>query len=586
MRLFGPTLERDGVLFRIWAPSVRQVSLVLEGRDAQEMAPAADGFFELHVPGAGAGQLYMFETLGRRVPDPASRRQSEDAAGWSVVCPDLAPGRRKRARSWAEAVICEVHVGTATPEGTLRGLRERLPYFAEAGYTALELMPIAEFSGARNWGYDGVQPFAVEHAYGTREDLLALVDAAHEFGLSVMLDVVYNHFGPDGSFLDLYAKPFFNGEHTTPWGAAINFAHPLVRAFFLENVEMWLGEFGVDGLRFDAVHAFNGDGVDQFLSDVAMTAREVDSGSFLVLENDKNEASWLAHGREQAPFFTAQWNDDFHHVFHVLATGECEGYYCDYAEGVIGRAAKVLAEGFAYQGQPSPYRGGASRGQSSAALHPTSFVSFLQNHDQIGNRPLGDRLTARTDPQRLALLNFVLLLSPQIPLLFMGEEIATQTPFPFFCDFQGALADAVREGRKREFAEFVSLSGGYTLPDPLDASTFEMAKLPWDAIESGEANTALTRFRHLTRFRAAHVVPLLETAYRGAELRIADSLIACSWSFEAGSYSLLLNPGDRVCETKLPEGSLRLTVGPVEQNDAAWRFGAWSGAFVAANVFA
>ncbi|MBS7540665.1 malto-oligosyltrehalose trehalohydrolase, partial [Ancylobacter lacus] len=474
---FGPLLRADGTLFRLWAPGVAGVDLLVEGAEPVPMRRGAEGIFECHVPGAGPGTAYMFRVGGHDVPDPASRAQREDVEGWSLVTAPLAPTPELAIRPWSEAIIAEVHVGTATPEGTFRALIDRLDHYRDAGFTVIELLPVADFPGRWNWGYDGVLLYAPDRAYGTPEDLRALVDAAHERGLGVMLDVVYNHFGPSGNYLPLYAPAFFRQDVDTPWGPAVDLENPLVRAFFVESAQQWLARYGFDGLRFDAVHAFATRGTGTFLRELAEGCRRVRRDAWLVLENHDNVARWL---ERDGALYTAQWNDDWHHVLHHLATGEAAGYYAPYAVDPLADLGRALAQGFVFQGEPYPDAGGHPRGTPSAHLPPDAFVAFVQNHDHIGNRPLGDRLVSSSTPEATALLRFVLMLSPQIPLFFMGEEAELATPFPFFCDFSGDLAEAVRNGRRNEFKDFFAHHEGTVddLPDPIADSDVHPAGFP------------------------------------------------------------------------------------------------------------
>ena len=573
MTRFGPLLLPEGVRFRLWAPDAKHVALVLPEREALPMEATAEGFFELDVSGARPGQRYRFRLGKQEFPDPASRLQDGDVMGWSVVRPVLPPLRQPvPPRPWHEVVLAELHVGTATPEGSFEGLAKRLDHFAEAGFTAIELMPVAEFPGRRNWGYDGVLPFAPDEAYGSPAALRVLVDGAHERGLGAILDVVYNHFGPEGNLLSLYAKRFFTDAHRTPWGDAIDLQEPLVRRFFVENAVMWLTDYDFDGLRFDAVHAFAQPGGDKLLAELAEACREAKPDAWLVLENDHNAARWLERDRAGRPrLFTAQWNDDAHHALHVVATGETSGYYGDYAEDPPATLGRALAEGFVYQGEASAHREGTARGEPSAHLPPTAFVNFAQNHDQIGNRPLGDRLAGQLDPARLALLRFLLLLGPAVPMFFQGEEAGLETPFPFFCDFSGELGEAVRQGRAREFTDFFAQAGA--LPDPLDPTTLEAAKLPWERITP----EATAGFRALAAHRARLVWPLLGTPYLGAETRREGATFAWRWRFAAGTLCLLANaevvPVDM--EEQPPEEAV--IVGEAIFDGQATRLGPWSG---------
>jgi maltooligosyltrehalose trehalohydrolase len=369
-------------------------------------------------------------------------------------------------------VIYEMHVGAL---GGYASIAKRLPRLAELGITAIELMPLNDFPGHRNWGYDGVLPFAPDSSYGRPEDLKALIDAAHGHGLAVLLDVVYNHFGPEGNYLPRYAPSFFRSDIKTPWGDAIDFERMEVREFFCQNALYWLHEYRFDGLRIDAAHAIGNDEWLRELGERVRRATEPERHVHLVLENEHNTASLL-----NGPF-DAQWNDDAHNTLHVLLTGEQEGYYRAYADKPIEKLARVLAEGFAYQGEPSPIHDGAPRGEPSAHLPPTSFVMFLQNHDQVGNRAFGERLRTLCAPQALLAATALVLLAPQIPLIFMEEESGSTQPFFYFTDYAGELADAVREGRRQEFAKFAAFidpERRARIPDPNAAQTFALSSPP------------------------------------------------------------------------------------------------------------
>lgn len=492
---FGATLLGDGrTRFRLWAPQQEEVAVVIEDGAVQPMNGRSGGWFELdtHCP---AGGRYRYRLgSGLDVPDPAARAQASDVHGASLVVDPSAYRWRHpewSGRPWTETVLYELHAGLY---GGFAGLADELPRLAALGITAVELMPVSDFAGQRNWGYDGVLPFAPDRAYGTPGELKALIDRAHELRLMMFLDVVYNHFGPEGNYLGLYAPQFFRNDVPTPWGSAIDFRQPAVRRFFIENALYWLMEYRFDGLRFDAVHAI----VDQeFLDEMAAEIRgAVEPGRHvhLVLEHDGNDASHLRKG------YDAQWNDDAHHVLHVMLTGEGDGYYGDYADQSAQKLARCLSEGFVYQGEPSAYRKGERRGTPCADLPPTAFVLFLQNHDQIGNRPFGDRLTTLADADALRAAVGLQLLAPSIPLLFMGEERFARTPFQFFTDYHGDLADAVREGRKREFAAFARF-GGQDIPDPNAPETFERCRLDGTGDDSF--------YRSMLRLRHELVIPRL-----------------------------------------------------------------------------
>ena len=495
---FGAELRADGtVRFRLWAPAAEAVRLELPGRqESFTMRSLERGWHEVVTP-ATAGDAYQFVLPdGVQVADPASRCQARDAVGPSLVIDPSAyhwQHQDWRGRPWREAVIYELHIGSFTLSGTFAGAIERLPYLSQLGVTAIELMPLADFPGRRNWGYDGVLPFAPDRSYGTPDELKALVDAAHGHGLMVFLDVVYNHFGPAGNRLGRYAPEFFTADFRTPWGEAIDFRRPEVRAFYIANALYWLEEFRFDGLRLDAVHAIVDPSETHFLVELARTVRTaIGRDVHLVLENDHNRASFLRHAPELGGrLFDAQWNDDLHHAMHVLLTGERHGYYADFADAPVERLRRALAEGFVYQGEPAAYSGGKPRGEPSGDLPPLAFVDFLQNHDQIGNRALGERLSRVAAPEAIQACQAILLLSPQVPLLFMGEEWAASTRFLYFADFQGDLAQAVRDGRRREFAAFFDQVE--EIPDPLDETTFIRSRLDWQELDHPEHAACLAR---------------------------------------------------------------------------------------------
>ncbi|HEY7615871.1 MAG TPA: malto-oligosyltrehalose trehalohydrolase, partial [Terriglobales bacterium] len=517
---FGAECRADGsVRFRLWAPGASAVDLVLVDADAgaQAMTRLHAGWFQLVTNSAKPGSRYFFQVNGDTlVPDPASRFQPQDVHGPSeVVDPESFAWTETNwnGRTWEEAIIYELHVGTFTPSGKFTGLIEHLDYLVDLGITAIEVMPVAGFPGKRNWGYDGVFPYAPDSSYGTPQDLKTLVEAAHAKGLMIFLDVVYNHFGPEGNYLRVYAPQFFTGRHKTPWGDGINFDGPesrVVRDFFIHNALYWLVEYNFDGLRFDAVHAIQDDSSPDILEEVAATVHQaIDAGRHihLVLENDRNEARYLrSHGID------AQWNDDIHHALHVLATGEADGYYRDYSDYPAQHLGRCLTQGFAYQGEPSAYHGGVSRGEKSDDLPPTAFVSFVQNHDQVGNRAFGERITALAEPAPARAAISIFLLAPQPPLLFMGEEFAAGTPFLFFCDFGKELAQAVTEGRRNEFARFQQFQDPAVrakLPDPGDVITFERSALDWQSATEPCHRDWLNLYRNLLRLRRDKIVPLL-----------------------------------------------------------------------------
>jgi len=541
---FGADLRPNGcVRFRLWAPESGGVTLVLgPDRRAVPLDRLDDGWYGRTVPDVPAGTTYRYRLAdGTEVPDPASRAQQGGPFGPSVVWD---PGsyewqaRDWHGRPWHEAVIYELHCGAIGRPGGFAAVERQLDRIARLGITAVELMPVADFAGSRGWGYDGVLPFAPASLYGTPDDLKRLVDAAHQRGLMMLLDVVYNHFGPAGNFLPLYAGSFFDAERTTLWGPAIDFRRAEVRAYFRHNALYWLEEFRFDGLRFDAVHAIEDRSRPDILTEIAGAVRIAfpDRHIHLVLENDRNEARRLIGTPGPAACYDAQWNDDFHHAAHVALTGEDDGYYADYADAPVPRLGRALAEGFVYQGDWSERRK-ATRGEPCAHLPPTAFVNFLQNHDQIGNRALGDRLTTLAEPAAVEAMTAVLLLAPQIPLLFMGEEWGSRQPFPFFCDFEGELADAVRRGRREEFAQFAGFAdGGETLPDALDPATFDSAVLQPDEADPAAARR-LELVRRLLELRRQAVVPLLAARRIGPGIdRSRDGMLDVAWMLAGGGW--------------------------------------------------
>ena len=540
-------LEPGRTRFRLWAPSARDVTLVLArqgGAERVRMAATRDGWWEL-IAAAPVRTRYRYQIDGgREVPDPASRFNPDDVHGPSEVVDPAAfdwDDVAWRGRPWAEVVLYELHVGTFSPAGAYAGVEERLDYLLELGVSAIELMPIADFPGTRNWGYDGVLPFAPDAAYGRPEDLKRLVAAAHARGLMVLLDVVYNHFGPEGNYLHAYAESFFSKLHQTPWGAAINFEAPdsrTVRDFYIQNALYWLEEYHFDGLRLDAVHAIIDESRPDILTEIAAAVRRGPGSSrhvHLVLENDRNQARYLERAPDGTPhLYDAQWNDDVHHAFHVLLTGESDGYYADYAQDPTRFLGRCLAEGYAYQGEISPYRGHKARGEPSVHLPPSAFVSFLQTHDQVGNRACGERLAVLVNEAALRAATLAWLLAPAPPLLFMGEEFGAVTPFLYFCDFAGELAAAVREGRRREFARFARFAdpaAQAVIPDPNDPATLGRSKLDWNCIERSPHARWLAFYRRLLALRREHVVPLLAGmgGNAGHFKVLSAGALACEW---------------------------------------------------------
>lgn len=536
---FGPELTPDGARFRLWAPAAKRVDLLLDTPHA--LTRDAAGWYVAEIAGARAGTRYKFRIDDEiDVPDPASAFQPDDVFGPSEVIDHTAFKWRAtewRGRPWHEAVILEAHVGTFTREGTYRAMIDKLDHLVATGITALELMPLADFAGKRNWGYDGVLWYAPDGAYGRPEDLKTLIDEAHLRGLMVMLDVVYNHFGPEGNYLGRYAPNFFSDAHT-PWGSAIDYRVPEVRAFAIESVVSWLRDYRFDGLRFDAVNTIVEAGEVSVLHDfskaagrlAAETGRQIN----LVLENGDNIAS-LLDDAEDPPRgkFRGQWNDDYHHAWHVILTGEAQGYYADYQSSPKQDLVRALSSGYIYQGEVSGFWGGKARGEPSGMLSPTCFINFLQNHDQIGNRPLGERLDSIAKPQAIEAALAVTLLAPTTPMLFMGEEWGATTPFPFFCDFTGDLANAVRAGRRNEFA-WAYAKYGDDVPDPLAEKTVQSAVLDWAALERTPGRDRLALVRELLAVRHREILPRLAKV-RFGEAHVTANLLTAHWQMGDGS---------------------------------------------------
>ncbi len=567
----------------LWAPSVAQAALVRSNRAEMPLERAARGWLSGSPDQLAPGERYGLRIGGRTVPDPASRSQPDGPGALSEVVDSGSFAWSDAAwtgRPWHETVLYELHLGTFTAEGTFVAAIAHLEHLARLGVTVVELMPVGEFPGARNWGYDGVLPFAPFHGYGRPDDLKRLVDAAHAVGIAIVLDVVYNHFGPAQNAMADYLPEFFTDRYKTPWGGAIDFAQPAVRAYFIENALYWIEEFHLDGLRLDAVQAVFDEGDRHILEEIAERVRASTPGRHihLTLENDNNDARWLerdAQGR--ALHFEAQWNDDFHHVMRVLLAGRVDGYYRDYAKQPLDRLGKCLARGFSYQGdEESVHRPGLMRGTTSDHLPPVAFINFLQNHDQVGNTPFGKRLCSLAPPAALRLGAAVMLLGPAVPMLFMGEEWAAAQPFDYFCDYAEPVADMVRTGRRAEFAhlpEFSDPAQLGRLADPNAASTRDACVLDWSALSRPPHAEWLAFHRTLLAVRRRCVVPLLPMICGGAggHETFGATALAVHWRLGDGrTLTMAANFGDDPTPWPDPGGETLFNLGDSAGGLAPW----------------
>jgi len=559
---FGAEVRDGGTRFRLWAPGASRVEVELRGAavpSRHALARGERGWFEATIGGVRAGARYLFRIDDRiSVPDPASRFNPDGVHAPSMVVDPCVYDWRDdgwRGRRWEEAVVYELHVGTFTRDGTFASAIEKLDYLVDLGVTAVELMPVAAFAGTRNWGYDGVLPYAPPVCYGSPDDLKHLIDAAHGRGLMVLIDVVYNHFGPEGNYLLEYAPSFFNPRRPTPWGPAINFdgdGNRDVRDFFIHNALYWIEEFRADGLRLDAVHAIVDSSDPDIVCEIATAMRRTagaDRHVHVALENDRNEARYLERGAAGGSrCASAQWNDDVHHALHVIATGERDGYYAEFADRPVDHLARALAEGFAWQGERSPWRGDAPRGEPSAHLPSSAFIDFTQTHDQAGNRAFGERIAALADPPALRAAIACVLLAPAVPMLFMGEEFAASTPFLFFCDFGPELAAAVTNGRRAEFARFDRFRAARareSIPDPNARATFDASRLDWNEIDAEPGRGMLALYRRLLTIRRQQIVPRLQPTTRGGTHSVRDGRVMhVRWALaDASTLHLAANLG-------------------------------------------
>lgn len=563
----GATCLADGgCRFRVWAPHHPHLELRLLARAERAerrvpLAPRHQGYHEVVVPDAGPGDRYLFVAGDTERPDPAARSQPDGVHGPSEVVGTKYPWTDV---AWGglplEAYLFyELHVGAFAADGTFDGAIDRLDRLVDLGITAVEVMPVAQFPGTRNWGYDGVYPFAVQHSYGGPLAFKRFVDACHRRGLAVVLDVVYNHLGPEGNYLGWYG-PYFTDVYRTPWGQAINFdqaGSDEVRSYFIQSALQWVDEFHVDALRLDAVHAIHDQSAIPFLEELGATvharASHLGRRVHLIAESDLNDARLITPRERGGLGMDAQWADDLHHALHHRLTRERAGYYQDYPE--VAHLAAALRDGYAYTGQHSAFRG-RRHGRSTGLLPPERFVVCSQNHDQVGNRMRGERLSALVDFERLKLAAATVLLAPGLPLLFMGEEYGETAPFPYFVDHgDPALLEAVRKGRAAEFAHFRGDEGGP--PDPADPATFEAARLRFGLAEQGHHGKLWRLYRRLIALRRG--APELACPQRGGHaVRSLERPPVVQSHRHAGDHEalLLLHYGERAAtpELTVPEG--------------------------------
>lgn len=543
-----------GAHFRVYAPAAHQVALVLEDQEVLPMAPAGAGWFECASAQARAGSRYRFRIDDRYdVPDPAARAQASDVHGPSVVVDPYAYDWRDddwRGRSWAETVIYELHVGTFSANGDFAGVAARLDELRELGVTAIELMPVADFPGRRNWGYDGVLPFAPDRSYGTPEDLKRLIDAAHARGLQVFLDVVYNHFGPEGNVLACLAPNMFRAE-ATPWGPGIDFRASFAREYFIHNALYWLTEYRLDGLRLDAVHAMHDESKPHILTELAARVAQ-GPGATRTIHLMVESGDVVADTPHELRGYTAQWHDSLHHALRMLLTGAREGYRFAQPGGPMEQLQRALA-----------------------VESPTRAIGFLQNHDQVGNRAPGLRIAQLADARAVRAATALVLLAPFTPLLFMGEEWAATSEFPFFCDFAPALGEAVYAGRAREFARLPEFRAG-GMPHPNLPATFARAILDWRERLRAEHAAWWEFHRGLLAQRRRELAPRLPARFLDGELLSARAL-AAHWRLADGSrLSLLANLSDENGPACRAPSGLRLYPDAAETPIVAARLAPWT----------
>lgn len=550
--------------FEVWAPYAKRVELCITAPKAYdlEMAPAEGGYFRAVLESVEPGTRYLYRLDGGKLrPDPASRYQPSGVHEPSQVPAqqELRSGSSWKGLALEDYVVYELHVGTFTPEGTFAAIIPRIDHLLSLGVTAIELMPVAQFPGERNWGYDGVYPFAVQNSYGGPEGLRRLVEACHQRGMAVVLDVVYNHMGPEGNYLSDFG-PYFTDAYKTPWGRAVNFDgadSDGVVSFFLQSALYWLDEFEIDALRLDAIHGIVDRNARPFLellaTGVDQLARRQGRKIWLIAESDLNDARYVLPRERNGYGLHAQWNDDFHHAAHVLLTGEQSGYYADF--GKLEQMARAMSEGYVYQGEYSEFRQ-RRHGNRSTELDGRQFMVCVQNHDQVGNRRLGERLGQLASFESLKLAAGLLLLSPNLPLIFMGDEYGETAPFLYFTSHGDQdLVAAVRKGRKEEFSAF---GWEEEPPDPQDVATFQASKLDFNLANKAPHSQLLALYRELLRVRR-EAPALRELNNKNLATRIFESeriLLMRRWN-AADEATIVFHFGETEAQVSLPAGGGR-----------------------------
>lgn len=548
---FGPLLQNDGCLFRLWARPAANVELLLEdgvSTRVVSMHLEPDGMYHAYLKGVFPGARYWFKIDGAGpYPDPASRRQPLGVHGPSeVVDPDSFVWKSDafQTPSLRELVMYELHVGTFTPAGTFLAVIEKLDSLSDMGINVIELMPVADFAGEHNWGYDGVSLYAPAHSYGTPDDLRFLVQEAHRRGIAVCLDVVYNHLGPDGAYHSVFAPRFYSGKHKTPWGDGLNFdgeSREKVRAYFIESALQWISDYHIDGLRADATHAILDDSQPHFLTElterVHAEAKYLGREVFVIAEDERNERRLVLPTEDGGHGFDAVWSDDFHHHMRHRLAGDSDGYYSDF-DGKTSSIARTIEDGWFFTGEFSSHSGHV-RGTSAKGLRRESRLFCIQNHDQIGNRAFGERLSSQIPLEAYRAASALLLLSPEIPLLFMGQEWAAPEPFLFFTNHNEELGRLVTEGRRKEFQHFSSFSGEASrekIPDPQHKDTFLRSKLNWATRDAPVHSACLHWYQKLLQIRKQ----MLQDADFDSSIALNNQTILLKWKSDVGIFVALV----------------------------------------------